>query len=277
MSDRPSSRLLALSVAAAVLATATSLLGLLWPGAYARETAAWSVQGVGQDAANLPVAVALVWSAVVLRGRGSLPALCVWLGSLVYFIYAFAIYAFAVHFGRLFPAYIAVLGLAFFAFAGTLAALDLDTTGVPLRDHPSRRGASNALIVIGVLFALLWLAEDVPNLLKSTVPPSLAETGLLTNPVHVLDLAFVLPGMIVAGVLLRRQRPLGLLLAPVLLVFSTMIGAAILTLFAVSAARGLPVVLPAACFAGVVTASSGVYAWKLLRTRHAAAPTVSRR
>ena len=274
MSDRPSSRLLALSVAAAVLATATSLLGLFWPGAYARETAAWAVQGVGQDAANLPVAVVLLWSAAVLRRRSSLVALCAWLGSLVYFIYAFVIYAFAVHFGRLFLGYVTVLGLAFFSFAGTLAALDLDTVVAPLRDHPSRRGAGNALIVIGALFALLWLAEDVPNILRNTSPPSLAETGLLTNPVHVLDLALVLPGMILAGVLLRRQRPLGLLLGPVLLVFSTLMGAAILALFAMFAARGLPVVLPAACFAGVVTVLSGAYAWRLLRP---AAPTVSRR
>ena len=262
---RPSALLLAVSVVAALLATATSLAGMLWPGAYARETAAWAVQGVGQDAANLPVAMMLVWSAARLRGRGSLVALCAWLGALAYFIYAFAIYGFGVHFGALFLAYVAVLGLSFHAFVGALAELDVTAVSAPLRDHPQRKWASNLLVSIGLAFAGLWLADDVPHVLSNTSPPGLVETGLWTNPVHVLDLAFVLPAMVVVGVQLRRQRPWGLFLAPVLLVFSMLMGAAILALFALSAARGLPVAAPAALFTSVITVLSGVVAWRLLQ------------
>ena len=264
---RPSSALLALSVLAAVLATATSLAGMFWPVAYARETSAWTVQGVAQDAANLPVALALAWSAVRLLGRGALPALCVWLGCLLYFIYAFAIYAFGVHFGALFLAYVAVLGLSFHAFAGTLAGLDVAAVTAPLRVSPGRNGASFLLIATGVVFAGLWLAEDVPHVLANTPPPSLAETGLLTNPVHVLDLGVVLPAMIVVGVLLRRQRPLGLLLAPVLLVFAVAMGVAILAMFAFYALRAMPVPVPAVAVVAVIVGSSAVYAARLLRTR----------
>jgi hypothetical protein len=264
---RPSAGQLALSVLAAVLAVATSLAGILWAGAYARETAAWAVQGVGQDVANLPVAIALAWSAERLRGRDSLPALCVWLGSLAYLLYAFAIYAFAVHFGSLFLAYVAVLGLSFHAFAGTLAGLDVAVATAPLRDHPDRGSAGLLLIAIGVVFAGLWLGEDVPHVLANTPPPSLGETGLVTNPVHVLDLALVLPAMVVAGVQLRRQRPWGLLFAPVLLVFSVTMGAAILALFAMSALRGLPVAGPAVVVVAAIVLSSAAYAGRLLRPR----------
>ena len=262
--DRPSAALLAISVAAALLATATSLADVFWPGAYARETAAWAVQGVGQDIANLPVALVLVACAARLRGRASLAALCAWLGSLVYLIYAFAIYAFAMHFGALFLAYVTVLGLSFHAFAGMLMALDVAAVVAPLRDHPSRAGAGNLLIAIGVMFAGLWLGEDVPHVLSNTPPPSLGETGLLTNPVHVLDLAFVLPAVIVAGVQTKRRQPWGLLLAPVLLVFTVTMGAAILTLFAVSAAHDLPVPAPAVAMVAVIVLLSAGYAWRLL-------------
>jgi len=267
MNVRPPGRLLSLSLLAALVAAATSLAGLLWPGAYAHETAAWAVQGVGQDVANLPVVGMLLWSAARLRRHGSLPALSVWLGGLLYFIYAFAIYAFAVHFNALFLAYVAVLGLSFHAFFGTLAGLDLDAAVAPLRDHPSRIGASRLLIGIGVIFACLWLSEDIPHVLRNAPPPSLAETALLTNPVHVLDLAFVLPAMIVAGVLLRRQQRWGLLLAPVLLVFSVTMGVAILALFGLSAARGLPAAAPAAIVVGAIVVLSGWYARRLLRPR----------
>jgi hypothetical protein len=260
----PPVRWLALSVLAAVLATATSLAGIFWGATYARETAAWALQGVGQDIANFPVALVLVACAVRLRGSGSLPALCVWLACLLYFIYTFAIYAFAVHFGALFLAYVAVLGLSFHAFAGALAALDKAAVAAPLRDHPVRNGAGNLVIAIGVIFAGLWLAEDVPHVLSNTPPPSLGETGLATNPVHVLDLALVLPAMIVAGVQIKRQRPWGLLLTPVLLVFSVMMGVVILTLFAMSAARGLPVPVPAVAMVAAIVLLSGGYAWRLL-------------
>ena len=267
MSTRPSSRLLALSVLAAALATVTSLAGLLWPGAYARETAAWAVQGVGQDGANLPVVAALVWSAAVLRRRVSFPALSVWLGCLFYLVYAFAIYAFAVHFSALFLAYVAVLGASFHAAAGTLVGLDVTAATASLRDPPHGRGAGLLLIATGVMFSGLWLSEDIPHVLANTPPPSLAATGLWTNPVHVLDLALVLPAMIVAGVLLRRQGPWGLLLAPALLVFAVTMGLAVLALFALSAARGLPAAAPAAIVVGGMVVLSAVYTWLLLRPR----------
>src|SRR6185503_3482122 len=99
----PSRGSLVLSVLAAVLAACTSLAGILWPGAYARETAAWAVQGVGQDVANLPVVVVTLGCAALLRRRASFAALSVWLGCLLYFVYAFAIYAFAVHFNGVVP------------------------------------------------------------------------------------------------------------------------------------------------------------------------------
>jgi len=264
VSARPSGSALALSMLAAVLAAGTSLAGLLWPGAYARETAAWAVQGVGQDAANLAVVVTTLACAGLLRRRASFTALSVWLGSLLYFIYAFAIYAFAVHFTALFLAYVAVLGLSFFAFVATLAGLDVAAATAPLRGSPRRRGAGALLVGIGVVFAMLWLSEDIPHVLANTPPPSLAATGLLTNPVHVLDLAFVLPAMIVGGVLLRRGHPWGLLLGPVLLVFAVAMGVAILALFALSAVHGLPVAAPAAVVVGFIVVASAVAARRLL-------------
>jgi hypothetical protein len=160
---------------------------------------------------------------------------------------------------------VAVLGLAFYAFVGTLAGLDVTVVTAPLRDHPSRAGASFLLFATGVLFAALWLAEDVPHVLRNAPPPSLAETGLPTNPVHVLDLAIVLPAMIVTGVLLRRRRPLGLLLAPVLLVFAVAMGVAILAMFAVYALRHLPVPMPAVVVVAAIVILSGVCAWRLWR------------
>jgi hypothetical protein len=69
------------------------------------------------------------------------------------------------------------------------------------------------------VFALVWLSEDVPAVVRGLVPKTLVETGLMTNPVHVLDLAFFLPGCVACGGFLWKRRPLGYLFGPALLTF----------------------------------------------------------
>jgi len=256
--SRSSAGPLRLSVLAALLAVVTSLAGVLDPRTYARETPAWAVQAIGQDLANLAVAVLLIACVIRMRG-GSGNAVLVWLGGLLYLIYAFAIYAFDLHFNRWFLAYVAVLGLSLYAFIWGLAARDPATPASALRNHPQRRGAASLLVAIGVLFALLWLSDIVPHL-------SLVETGLLTNPVHVLDLAFVLPAMIVTGVLLWRGQPAGLLFAVPLLVFAVTMGVGILALFGLSVRRGIPVAAAPAVIVAVIVVASAFFVWRLTRT-----------
>lgn len=263
-SRRPASTPVVLSAVAGVLAIATSLAGIVRPATYARETAAWATQAIGQDIANLPVAGMLLGAAVLVR-RGCAWARSIWLGGLLYFIYAFAIYAFTVHFNVLFLAYVAVLGLAFYALVVALTTHDLIDVTAPMRNRPHHEGAGNLLVAVGVMFGGLWLAEIVPHLLANSVPPGLGDTGLATNPVHVLDLAFVLPAMVLTGFLLRRQHPWGLLMGAPLLVFAATMGLAILVLFARSAMQGLPVAMPVAVAVAMIVVGAGAYAWLLLR------------
>lgn len=76
------------------------------------------------------------------------------------------------------------------------------------------------LIVTGGLFALLWLSELVPATLSGQAPASLEVAGLTMNPIHVIDLSVVLPGMIIIGVLALRGNQKGLFLTLPALVFS---------------------------------------------------------
>jgi hypothetical protein len=59
-------------------------------------------------------------------------------------------------------------------------------------------------VAFGALFALIWLSEIVPALFRGAPPPSVVEAGLLTNPVHVLDLSLLLPGLLFSGISLLR-------------------------------------------------------------------------
>src|SRR5687768_10792482 len=109
---------LRLSVLIAFLATAGSLVGILFDETiYGQETANWAAQSVGQDIANLIAFPAFVVAAFY-AARGSMRAYLVWLGLLVYSAYTYAIYSFALHFGPLFLVWVATFGLSIYTLIG---------------------------------------------------------------------------------------------------------------------------------------------------------------
>ena len=94
------------------------------------------------------------------------------------------------------------------------------------------------LVVIAVLVAAMWLAEEVGALLRGTVPPTVLQFEAPTNIVHVFDLAVVLPAMALAALMLLRDRPWGYVLAGMMLVKATSIGLWVVAMIWFSARRG---------------------------------------
>lgn len=207
----------------AALVALVSLGGLV-SDAYAHETGAWAAEAIGVDCFDLVVTV----PALAICGWGARAGAYRWrvllAGCYAYTVYEMAIYAFAVHFNALFLIYCATLGLAGYALAGLAVELAGQVERVERR--ASRLGGG-FLVGIGVAFALLWLGEDVPAVLHDQPSKALSETGLFTNPVHVIDLAFVLPAHVVAGVWLWRRRPAGELLGAIALSFDVVMAASI--------------------------------------------------
>lgn len=253
------------TVPIAVLALAGSLTGILVDRVYAQETHEWAAEGVGQDVANLLMfPLLLVFGAVA--ARGSLKARLAWTGMLVYAAYTYAIYVFEVHFGPLFLLDVAVFGLSVWALGGSLAALDVDRARERL-GHQSATGLAQVLLLgVSGAFALLWLGQDVPAIVSGTTPDALVVSGLSTNPVHVLDLSLFLPASVLTGLLLRRGRPWGHLLAPVILSAMAAISAGIVSLSIVLAARGEDASLVVAAVIGASGVLQAVTAWQLLRS-----------
>ena len=162
-----------------------------------------------------------------LRYRnGSQLAARVWLGTLLYLIYAFIVYAVAVHLNYLFLVYVAVLGLS--AWGVIFNVNDVRGGGFQYPRGRPRTVAAWVMITTGVLFAGLWLSELVPALLTGTVPASLTDAGLWVNPIHVIDLSMVLPGFIVSGIAALKGREHGLFWLAPWLMFSVLMGSSII-------------------------------------------------
>jgi hypothetical protein len=253
------------SPALAALLALAALGGILLPSTYARETSTWAAQGPGQDWVNL--LIVFPWMALSghRAARGSRRALLLLGGGLVYLVYGFLAYAFAVHFNVLFLLYCAVLGLSFYSLVSLGRILQGNT--VPswfAADRVPVRLAGVTQVAFGALFALIWLSEIVPALLRGAPPPSVVEAGLLTNPVHVLDLSLLLPGLLLSGTSLLWRRPLGLLLSPLLLGFAALMVSAIGGMVLVMALRRIAVQWALAVVFAVVAAMTFAVLAKLL-------------
>jgi hypothetical protein len=259
---------LALSILAALLAVAGSIVGLADGRIYARLTPVFLPQALAQDVANLVIASPALLVLAALALRGSLRAYLLWLGVLTFTVYNYVIYTFSIPFGPLFLLWVAVLGLCFFTLLGGVAAADHAAVAAHFASRRAVQVVAWVLIVVAILIGFLWLSEDVPALLAGSTPQSVVDVALPTNPVHVLDLAFFLPGVIAIGVSLLKRMPLAYTLAPPSLVLLILTGIPILLTPVVQAVRGATAAWGVAVPIGLLTVLLlGLLAWLLATLR----------
>lgn len=217
-------------------------LGVTWNGLY-RDNASVVAQAVGQDWVTLILAVPALAMARAYFRRGSLVAHLVSLGVVAYAAYSYTIYAFSAHHNPLFLVYVAILGLSVYALVAGALALDRDQVDALARARLAWRPIAVLLAATALFFAVAWLGEQLRALVHDQVPPSVVAFGAPTNPVHVLDLAFVLPLCVIAAVMLWRRRPLGAVLGVVLLFKVDTLALAILSMALFQWRRGQAVEL----------------------------------
>jgi hypothetical protein len=161
-----------------------------------------------QDLVSLLVAPLLIGAMIATR-RGSLRALVMWAGLLVYVGYYYAFYSFGYLYTVFYPLYLALMALALYSLIGLLATIDAQVFARHVGPHMPVRRLS---VVLGMtlLFVPIWLVR----LFQGIHTQQVHEADL----VFVLDLAILIPAMLFAAVQLWRRRPVGYLLGGVLLV-----------------------------------------------------------
>jgi len=245
--------ILLLSSLLTVLVSTCSVIGLFSGDFYYQESINWQAQSVGQDTVDLIVVVpVLIFTTVFAMGSNKEIGRLLWGGVLLYLIYTFTIYCFAVHFNKLFLVYCLTLGIAFYAFLYLLYKSIKNKMIPVLGGRALIRLIGIYFLVISILFYLLWLSDVIPALQSDFVPVNLQESGLLTNPVHVIDLAVFLPGIFICGILLLKRRALGFLFAPVILMFFILMNITIGALVLIMKNRGIEADLSVAMGMGIL-------------------------
>lgn len=207
-----------------------SAIGYFTPEFYYQEMPQWQVQSVGQDLIDL----LLIAPALLLSGwlayRGSRLAFIIWGGVNMYVLYTFIIFCFSVHFNHLFLVYCFNLGLSGYATVFFFTEMQK----IPLlqfeQGRSLRRSVGFYFQILAIGFASLWLSQIAGWMNEDWPPKALEEVGLLTNPVHVLDLSLFLPFIFITGRKLWRSQRFAILTSPSLLTFFILMNITIATL-----------------------------------------------
>jgi len=256
---------LILLVIQSVLLIKVSLCGILISSTYIHETLNWQTQSIGQDIVDLFIATPVLLISGWLAYKGNRIGLFLYGGTQLFLLYTFLIYCFSVQFNYLFPAYCFLLGLSFYSLIQYLVIIDHQHINRWFSEKLPVKLFSVYFLITGIVFFMLWMSEVVPAAIKNLQPLSLTETGLVTNPVHVIDLALLLPGLIIVSGLIRKRKPQGFVWAPVLLAFFILMNINIMFLTVLMFSKGLVSSLVIAWVMGLLTLFSAVLFYLFLK------------
>jgi hypothetical protein len=230
--------MLLLTMPQCLMLVITAGISAFTPGFYAVETPNWQAQAIGQDIIDLFLVAPLLIVGITGMWYGNKVAFVLWGGVNLYLVYTYVIFCFSIHFNQWFIVYCLLLGISFYSFLffvyiGIIKSkLDFQSDKMPVKF------TGWYFIVIAVVFSFLWLSEIVPSLIAGHSPESLRQSGLFTNPVHIIDLSIILPGIFLCGCWLLMQKQPAYILSAVLLVFFVIMNITIAVLMLVMANSG---------------------------------------
>jgi len=246
-----------LSAPIAVLLAIAAASGVFVEDLY-RDNPSIVAQAFGQDVITLAVALPALVISAIFGGRGSTRGRLVWLGVVAYVVYTYVTYAFGIRFNPLFLAYLALLGCSLYALIGGLATADFEAVKAHFTARTPVKAVSVYLAAVAILFYVVWLSEAVPAVLAGAMPQSVIKDGTPTNVVYVVDMAWILPGMLLTAVWLWRKEAIGYALAGALLTFLALLPLAIVAMAVVDGS-----LYAAADFGSLAALSLGVLVWHL--------------
>ncbi len=185
-------------------------------GLYRYETVSIAAQAIAQDVVTLLIGIPLLVISMILFKKGSLQGKLLLSGTLAYFLYTYASFAFGAAYNILFLVYVSLFSLSLFAFIFALMEIDVPTLPKHFSSSLPRRTIAIFLFVVGSFLLLAWLGRIVPALLANQ--PPLGLESYTTLIIQALDLGLVMPIAFLSGILLWKKSAWGYLLSSIVLI-----------------------------------------------------------
>ena len=215
-----------------------SVAGGFFPDTYDRDHVSLAAQGAGQDLVDLFVVVPLLLVTFFLATRGNRKAALLYAGTLAYIMYSFVIYCFGIYFNQLFLLYCMTLSVSLYAFILVFSDLKRQKVESWFGQAPVKL-ISVYLALVALIFYFLWLKSLVPAILQDEIPEDVSGYNLLVNPVHVIDLVFALPAVLIGSVWIWRRQGVGFIVASISLVFMVLLTLALAAMVLMLLVRGI--------------------------------------
>lgn len=183
-------------------------------GLYQHDSVTMASQAIAQDYVTLILGVPLLLISLVLARKGLLRGRLLLTGTLGYFLYTYASYSFLSMYNSMFLVYVWLMSASFFAFTLSLMSFDISSLKQQFNEKFPVKSIGSFLITVSALFGLMWLGKVVSPLLNHNQPEGLEH--YTTFVIQALDLGFVIPIGVLAGILLIKRKPFGYLLAAVM-------------------------------------------------------------
>lgn len=213
-------------------------------GLYQHDSVAMASQAIAQDYVTLILGLPLLVLSLFWARKNSLQGRLLLTGTLGYFFYTYASYSLLSMYNPLFLVYVLLMSASFFAFTMAMMSFDIQRLPGAFSEKLPVKFIGGFLLFTSIVFGIMWLGKIIPPLVNQTPPEGLEHYTTLV--IQALDLGFIVPAGIMAGILIIRKQPFGYLLAPILIIKEITLLTALSAMVILQIANGItvsPVVL----------------------------------
>jgi hypothetical protein len=186
-------------------------------GLYEHDSVSMAAQAIAQDYVTLFLGVPLLLLSFYLYRKGLLKGSLLLTGTLGYFLYTYASYSFLSMYNQLFLIYVALMSASFFAFTLMMMSFEIENLPMFFSEKMPVKFIGGFLLFVSFVFGMMWTGKlGFPLMNNTPLPEDLQH--YTTFVIQALDLGFVVPVGLLAGMLLMLRKPFGYLLAPVIII-----------------------------------------------------------
>jgi hypothetical protein len=221
-----------------VLTIFATLFSLIQPDFYFRDSSVVATKSYYLDIIMLGIIVPLGIFMFLMTLRGKYWTKVYILGIMAFFAFMYGFNALNVKFNELFLIYIALFSLNVFGL--NYGFKDVRNIGDISKILLNLKVSSGILIFFAAAVYITWIIEVVSSTINGTIPESIKNMDLPTNVVHVFDMAFALPLIIIGAVQLLRRKISGLILSTIMSAFVFLICISLLGMELALLSKGMP-------------------------------------
>lgn len=193
-------------------------------GLYYYDTASMADQTRANDMITLFVGMPILAISSWLAFHGSLRGRLLLTGTVGFFLYTYMSMTMLTAFNALFLVYVAIFGLCFYAFVLCMVSFDMKALPEYFPARLPRGWIAAVLFVMAAFLTLLWLGVTLGPLVQNQIR---ALDNTTTFVIQAMDLVFIVPLAVLAGILLLRHSAWGYLLASVFVMKVAVLGLAV--------------------------------------------------